>query len=75
MNNLRRKVLRLEEKLNVKAIPHEARRQIVQGSGEQRKVEIKRRQAELVEKYGAQALEEIVFVEIIDRFPDDEAQV
>jgi hypothetical protein len=71
MKSLKKRIERLEKHLAVKAIPREDRVQVILGSREQREAEFKRRKAEVIRKYGPQALEEIQFVEIIDNFADE----
>jgi len=70
MGNLERRVTRLEEKANMKGIPDEHRIQVIVGPSWEIEREVQRRKAELVKKFGPQALEEIQFVKIIDRYPD-----
>ena len=74
MGNLERRVTRLEEKANMKGIPDEHKVQVIVGPSWEIEREVQRRKAEMVEKYGPQALEGIEFVQIIDRFPDKAVQ-
>ena len=72
MGNLERRVTRLEETANMTGIPAEHKIQVIVGPSWEIEREVQRRKAEMVEKLGPQALEEIQFVEIIDCFPDSQ---
>jgi hypothetical protein len=71
VKTLKKRIERLEKHLAVRAIPQEDRIQVILGPKDWREAEFERRKAELVRKYGPQALKEIQFVEIIDRFQDE----
>jgi len=63
--NVTRRIVRLEQRMGRgKGVPDCDRLQVIKGHHWERKEDAKKREAELVEKYGPECLEQIRFVHI-----------
>lgn len=63
MKDLRRKIRRLEGKIEAEAIPPDDRLIVIMGHRWEKEEKANKRKAELIEKYGAECLDHFLFVD------------